>query len=307
MIKIHSVTPNRRIRLLWGEIMNRASIRENQKNYLERFIMYKNYLTNLAITSFAWDNLPPTIDPLFIETQLFFTGKLLYFRDEYVGDLVTLFSGASPLNVYNQPILRYAYANNGYYNTLDERDSVIIYNNPLYTGDALTITSYALKLATLDQIITVNAQAQRTPYILMADTADRLSIENFFSQMNDGANVIFPKKTFDMDNVRVLNLNAPYVADKIQLLKTLYMNEILTYLGIDSNTAYKNAQQISVEINADLGITHASVNNRLITRQHAVQRINRMFDTNITVRHTSFSYNEQLEVTGIGNIHNDVV
>lgn len=307
MIKIHSVTPNRRIRLLWGEIMNRASIRENQKNYLERFIMYKNYLTNLAITSFAWDNLPPTIDPLFIETQLFFTGKLLYFRDEYVGDLVTLFSGVSPLNVYNQPILRYAYANNGYYNTLDERDSVIIYNNPLYTGDALTITSYALKLATLDQIIMVNAQAQRTPYILMADTADRLSIENFFSQMNDGANVIFPKKTFDMDNVRVLNLNAPYVADKIQLLKTLYMNEILTYLGIDSNTAYKNAQQISVEINADLGITHASVNNRLITRQQAVQRINNMFKTNIIVRHTSFSYNEQAEVTGIGDLHNDVV
>lgn len=301
------MTPNRRIRLLWGENMNRASIRENQKNYLERFIMYKNYLTNLAITSFAWDNLPPTIDPLFIETQLFFTGKLLYFRDEYVGDLVTLFSGVSPLNVYNQPILRYAYANNGYYNTLDERNSVIIYNNPLYTGDALTITSYALKLATLDQIITVNAQAQRTPYILMADTADRLSIENFFSQMNDGANVIFPKKTFDMDNVRVLNLNAPYVADKIQLLKTLYMNEILTYLGIDSNTAYKNAQQISVEINADLGITHASVNNRLITRQQAVQRINNMFNTTITVRHTSFSYNEQMEVTGIGNIHNDVV
>lgn len=287
--------------------MNRASIRENQKNYLERFIMYKNYLTNLAITSFAWDNLPPTIDPLFIETQLFFTGKLLYFRDEYVGDLVTLFSGVSPLNVYNQPILRYAYANNGYYNTLDERDSVIIYNNPLYTGDALTITSYALKLATLDQIIMVNAQAQRTPYILMADTADRLSIENFFSQMNDGANVIFPKKTFDMDNVRVLNLNAPYVADKIQLLKTLYMNEILTYLGIDSNTAYKNAQQISVEINADLGITHASVNNRLITRQQAVQRINNMFKTNIIVRHTSFSYNEQAEVTGIGDLHNDVV
>lgn len=307
MIKIHSVTPNRRILLLWGDSMNRASIRENQKNYLERFIMYKNYLTNLAITSFAWDNLPPTIDPLFIETQLFFTGKLLYFRDEYVGDLVTLFSGVSPLNVYNQPILRYAYANNGYYNTLDERNSVIIYNNPLYTGDALTITSYALKLATLDQIITVNAQAQRTPYILMADTADRLSIENFFSQMNDGANVIFPKKTFDMDNVRVLNLNAPYVADKIQLLKTLYMNEILTYLGIDSNTAYKNAQQISVEINADLGITHASVNNRLITRQQAVQRINNMFNTSITVRHTSFSYNEQMEVTGIGNIHNDVV
>lgn len=301
------MTPNRRIRLLWGEIMNRASIRENQKNYLERFIMYKNYLTNLAITSFAWDNLPPTIDPLFIETQLFFTGKLLYFRDEYVGDLVTLFSGVSPLNVYNQPILRYAYANNGYYNTLDERDSVIIYNNPLYTGDALTITSYALKLATLDQIIMVNAQAQRTPYILMADTADRLSIENFFSQMNDGANVIFPKKTFDMDNVRVLNLNAPYVADKIQLLKTLYMNEILTYLGIDSNTAYKNAQQISVEINADLGITHASVNNRLITRQQAVQRINNMFKTNIIVRHTSFSYNEQAEVTGIGDLHNDVV
>lgn len=287
--------------------MNRASIRENQKNYLERFIMYKNYLTNLAITSFAWDNLPPTIDPLFIETQLFFTGKVLYFRDEYVGDLVTLFSGVSPLNVYNQPILRYAYANNGYYNTLDERDSVIIYNNPLYTGDALTITSYALKLATLDQIIMVNAQAQRTPYILMADTADRLSIENFFSQMNDGANVIFPKKTFDMDNVRVLNLNAPYVADKIQLLKTLYMNEILTYLGIDSNTAYKNAQQISVEINADLGITHASVNNRLITRQQAVQRINNMFKTNIIVRHTSFSYNEQAEVTGIGDLHNDVV
>lgn len=301
------MTPNRRIRLLWGEIMNRASIRENQKNYLERFIMYKNYLTNLAITSFAWDNLPPTIDPLFIETQLFFTGKVLYFRDEYVGDLVTLFSGVSPLNVYNQPILRYAYANNGYYNTLDERDSVIIYNNPLYTGDALTITSYALKLATLDQIIMVNAQAQRTPYILMADTADRLSIENFFSQMNDGANVIFPKKTFDMDNVRVLNLNAPYVADKIQLLKTLYMNEILTYLGIDSNTAYKNAQQISVEINADLGITHASVNNRLITRQQAVQRINNMFKTNIIVRHTSFSYNEQAEVTGIGDLHNDVV
>ena len=80
---------------------------------------------------FEWRNLPDTVDPRFLELTLFANGMAVFFKDEddYLA-LQCVISG--PLDVYRIPTRRRAYAVNGFNRELDNKNSVIIYNNMLH-------------------------------------------------------------------------------------------------------------------------------------------------------------------------------
>lgn len=251
----------------------------NYGHYLMRF-------TELAISMFEWTDLPDSVDERYLELQLFKRGNALYFRDEEMGDLALkcVFSGG--FDVYNVPKYRKAIANNGYQSDmLDASNSVVIWNNYLRQNTYPMVQLMARRLWNLDRIIDVNANAQKTPYILRASEKQRLTAKNLYMEVDGNEPVIFVDDAMAKDVLTVLRTDAPYIADRLYQLKTQYWNETLTYLGISNLNVQKKERFVTDEVTRNMGATIASRYSRLMSRKHACDQINKIFGTNIDVHY----------------------
>lgn len=250
------------------------------------YIQYFERLTELAISMFEWKNLPDTIDPRYIELHLFEKGNVVYFNDDVMGNLCLDCITNGRLDVYGNPVLRRAYSGyNNYQKLLKYSNSVIIWNNYLRTNSVTQIKMYAERLYNLDRIIDINANAQKTPVLVQANEKQRLTMINLYKEFEGNAPFIFGDKNLDINALKVLQTNAPYVADKIYQLKTQIWNEALTYLGISNVSVQKKERLVSDEVTRNLGGTFASRYSRLESRRQAVEKINNMFGTNIEVNY----------------------
>ena len=277
-----------------------ASLCGNELTYAQ----YLRRLTELSISMFEWKNLPPSIDPRFLELTLFHDGQVLFFKDEdleegqqYLALQMTV--GGGRFDVYRIPIERRAYAVNGYQKTFNKNDSVIIWNNYLHTNSVLDVTQFAQRLYNLDRIIDVNANAQKTPVLLQCDETQRLTLKNVYMQYDGNQPVIFGDKNLDVNGIKNINTGAPYVADKIYELKTQIWNEALTYLGISNINTQKKERMITDEVTRNLGGTIASRYSRLESRRRACKEINAMFGLNIEC-----NYREDFQE--VDNSNNDI-
>ena len=200
------------------------SLLMNNRTYLQ----YYNRLTELALSMFEWKNLPDSIDPRFLEMCLFSDGMAVFFEDEALGYLALQCMIGGQLNVYRIPTDRRAYATNGYNRQLSEKDSVIIFNNYLHTNSMLDVEMFSKRLYNLDRAIDVNANAQKTPVLLQCDETQRLTMVNLYKQYEGNEPFIYGNKALDVNGLKVLKTDAPYVADKLYELKVQYWNEALT-------------------------------------------------------------------------------
>ena len=261
---------------------------ESASTNVRTYDMFFQRLMELAINSFQWINLPDTIDPRFLELVLFEQGQAIFFKDEVIGYLALMCTATAPFDVYNVPMRRRAYSsNNGYHKDLTIDDSVIIYNNYLRTNGFLELTQYARRLCEIQRTIDVNVVAQKTPLLLQCSENQRLTLKNVYMQYSGNQPAIFGEKNLMPDSVRVLNTQAPYVADKLQILKRQVWNEALTFLGIENANTEKKERLVSDEVNSNLGSVYAQRMARLNARKDACEKINRMFGLNINVRYNS--------------------
>ena len=255
------------------------SLLMNNKTYLQ----YYNRLTELAVSMFEWKNLPDTVDPRFLEMCLYSDGMAVFFKDEVMGFLGLQCMIGGHLNVYRIPTERRAYAQNGYNIELNETNSVIIFNNYLHTNSMLDIEMFSQRLYNLDRAIDVNANAQKTPVLIVCDETERLTMVNLYKQYQGNEPFIFGNKALNTKGLTVLKTDAPYVADKLYQLKTQIWNEALTYLGISNTNVTKKERMISDEVIRNMGGVIASRYSRLEMRRQAAQEINKMFNLEIEV------------------------
>lgn len=249
----------------------------------QAFIHYLNRLKELAVSMFEWKNVPDTVDIRYLELTLMQDGMAIFFNDEELGYLGLQVMIGGNLNVYRIPIIRRAYAVNGYSKDLNPDDSVIIFNNMLHTNSIMDLEMFALKLYECDRTIDVNIKAQKTPVALLCDENQRLVMKNLYLQYDGNMPFIFGSKNLDIKQIQAINTGAPFVADKVMETKNQIWNEALTYLGI-SNTSYQKKERlISDEVIRNMGGTIASRYSRLSERQKACDMINRMFGLNMSV------------------------
>lgn len=261
----------RKDRQFWeSAIMNNSTFRQ-----------YYNRLVELSISMFEWKNLPDSVDPRFLELTLFTDGQAVFFEDEVMGFLALQNAMGGGFDVYRIPTNRRAYAVNGYQKQLDENDSVIIYNNYLHTNSMLDVQMFAKRLYNLDRAIDVNANAQKTPILLLCDDSERLTLENMYMQYDGNKPVIKGVKGLNPNAFTVLKTDAPFVADKLYQLKTQIWNEALTYLGISNINITKKERLITDEVTRNQGGTIASRYSRLQARREACKKINDMFGLDV--------------------------
>lgn len=260
-----------------------TQFRESAWNNMSSYHDYFDRLTELAMSMFKWENLPDSIDERFLELTLFMNGFAVFFEDEVVGYLALACAANGDFDVYRIPKRRRAYASNGYQKQLTNKDSVLIYNNMLHTNQIPLIRRYAKMLYELDQIIMINAKAQKTPVLLQGTEQQRLTLKNLYMQYDGNQPFIFGDTNLDLNGLKAINTEAPYVADKLYQLKTQIWNEVLTVLGISNLNIQKKERLITDEAIRSNGGTIASRYSRLESRRYAADQINKMFGLNIEV------------------------
>lgn len=253
----------------------------------QTYLMYYNRLKELALNLFKWINLPETIDERYLELTLYDQGQAVFFRDDVLGYLALQCAAGGKLNVYRVPTQREVITETEYHAHLNENDSVLIYNNYLRIAEAPTIEQYAYRLYEIARAIDVNIRQQKTPLIIRCAESQRLSMKNLYMQYDGNEPFIFGDKSLDLDGVKVLNTNAPFIADKLQVLKRQIWNEALTYIGIENANSEKRERLVTDEVTSNLGGVYAQRLTRLNARKQACKQINVMFGLDIDVKFRS--------------------
>lgn len=248
-------------------------------------LQYEHYYSRakeLRMAMYEWQNLPPELDERFLELTLFERGCAVFFKDEEANEFCALpVSSMGWFNKYRIPTRRRAFASNGYNRELTIANSVIIYNNMLRKPSTTDCELYAMRLARFDRTIDVNISAQRTPVLITCDEKERQTMLNLYNQYDGNAPVIFGDKNLSTKEIKAINTQAPFIADKVYTLKTQYWNEMLTLFGISNVNFAKKERLISDEVTRSQGGTIASRYSSLSMRQKACEEINDMFGLDI--------------------------
>lgn len=245
---------------------------------------YYDTLSQIAVSRFRWINLPDGIDERFLELTLMSNGVAVFYYDDILEKylcLSVLLQG--DFDVYRIPRKRTAFAVGGYQHPLNEKDSVLIYSNYLHTTPMRDIEMFAERMYNIDRTSDVNINAQKTPVMILSDENQRLTMKNLYMQWEGNEPVIFGDKKLNMNDIKALRTDAPFVADRLQQLKNEIWNEALTYLGISNTNTAKKERLISDEVTRNMGGVIANRFSSLEMRKQACKQINDMFGLNIDV------------------------
>lgn len=248
------------------------------------FMDYYYRIEEIAINMFEWANLPDSVDERFIELILCEYGYGVYFDDPVLGNLFLTCMTMEPLDVYRYPKKRRAYSVNDYQKELTDKDSVLVYNNYLHTNTLTTIILYARRLADIERSIEVNIRAQKTPVLVTCEEAQQLTMKNAYKDYDGNMPVIFANTGIvDPRSIQSIQTQAPFVADKLMIIKRQIWNEMLTFFGVENGNSEKKERLITDEVMSNLGSVQAQRYIMLNSRRKAAEQINKMFGTNIEV------------------------
>ena len=263
---------------------------ESLFNNMEDYEVFKGRFYDLACGCFNFENLPKNIHKPFVIQRLITEGRVLAFEDELMIDENTgkpyfylyPFFNAGPLDMYNRPTKRdVVFINNGAHIKRDPTNSVILYANVSGTSIARVIEYFARNIYLINRTIQINVNAQKTPVALTCDENTRLSYENLLKQYQGNVPVIFGSKDLDINSLKSISLQAPFVADKLYQMLTNYWSEFLTFFGIPNLSINKKERLITDEVNRSMGgilVARQNFENQL---QDGIDDINEMFGTNI--------------------------
>ena len=265
---------------------NKKQFKESASNIMQCNDKYMRQFLDLSISMFEWINVPIEIDTTFLEKTLFFNSYGLFFKEDVLKEyLFTACNLSGAQDIYDIPIKRDAYASNGYFATLDNKNSVVIFDNMAYSSNYQTLEWYAKRLANIDMIIDININAQKTPIAIVCDETQRLTMLNAYQQYEGFYPFIFgDKKSLNMNDIKAISTGAPFLAPQLYELKQKIYNEALTLLGI-SNVPDKKERMIVQEVERKIGGTIANRFSRLAERQKACKKINDMFGLDMWVEY----------------------
>lgn len=244
-------------------------------------------IAELAINAIEYENLPDTVDPRWIETQLFYQGFCVYFRDPIIGDLALEAALGGRLDLYNIPVERRAFSANGYQAKLTKQDSVIIYNNYLHTPGIAQAELFAYRLANVQRTIDVNVNAQKMPFIIKTSNEQKLTAKNLMKNIQGNELYVYVDEDYDMKGLEVTPTPAPYISDKLRTLYRDIWNECLTFYGYENSNQNKKERSVEAEVTAEYGWIEGQRNIMLKSRRECFDKVNKMFGTDIKVKFSS--------------------
>lgn len=287
----------------------RNSLEKYEKISDDRVRRIYERLYLVAMSVFEWKNLPPSIDPLFLERNLITHGSLVFFKDEDMKESLTDDSGVYWVmkymftqyrDVYGNPIQRRAYADHGvpYRKELNNKDSVIIYDNILRTQFDDIIYDFAKQLANVKAVIDSNLDKQKMPYLVAGTDELKDQLNTFFDQKsyNKEYFIIKPNMIDELkEALQVVPLNVDLIVDKLNDYYDALWNEFMIFVGIGTNVSPKRERLVSSEVESVNEQSSVFAQARLKARKRACEQINLMFNLSIEVDYAVHDMNPTLK------------
>ena len=276
-------------------------------DYLERF-------KRIALSLYEWKNLPESMDERYLERCLYYTGQAAMLYLEPYGYINTKSATSGKLNLYGLPtrIRCFSYGEintsrrvysgvsdavaevNGYEDDTDDKrqtEAILVLNNCEGVATANSVELFAMRMAIAERAIDVNIRSQKTPFVIITNDNERLSMMNALDQVDKNAMFIVGERNhFDPEAIRVLQTGSPYIADKITDYKSGIWNEFLTFLGVD-NLTEKRERLISSETMSNNECVNLNMMAGLKPREKAAQQFNEKYGKNVKVKLRSDVYN----------------
>lgn len=276
-------------------------------DYLERF-------KRIALSMFEWTNLPDSMDARYLERCLYYTGQAAMLYLEPYGFINTKSATSGKLNLYGLPtrIRCYSYGEintsrrvfngvseavakiNGYEDDTDDdksTEAILVLNNWEGVATATTVELFAMRMAIAERAIDVNIRAQKTPFMVVTNDNERLSMMNALDQVEKNAMALVVERNhFDPESFKTLETQAPFVADKLTDYKMGIWNEFLTFLGVD-NISEKRERMISAETMSNNECVNLNMMASFKTREKAAREFNQKYGKNVGVKLRSDVYN----------------
>lgn len=252
------------------------------------FADYYKRLRLLALSLFEWENLPESMNERFLEQCLYWYGKAAIVNDENLGIINTKCTPSESLNIYGEATEYHCYST-GYDKFFALDDMVYVRNNLEALPTDTTIQLFAQRLYEAERTIDVNIKAQKTPVIILCDEKQRLTMKNVYMKFDGNEPIIYGKKGLDIDDIKVLRTDAPFVADKLEEYKRNVWSEALSFLGINNVMTEKKERLVTGEVDANNQMIDLSAQTMLLTRELAAEKFNRLWPgRNISVRQRSY-------------------
>ena len=281
---------------------------------LRTYSVWLNRFTEAAISCFTWEGMPDNIPVDYFEKMIFFKGNMaLTMRQNNLVDILGntfpdfVAAPATPqgkLDIYGNPCKVRLISMNGDYWTryasehvdltgtrsgmpplIHPADCAICWDSMSRIPMFNMIDLYARKLAEMDRTYDLHTMAQRHPFVIEVDEEGKRSAQAMFSQVKDGEPAIFVNRNAMTANVlNVLNMQVPYVGDKMLDDKKMIVSEVYTLLGIDNQQQDKKERVQTAEVlsnNEQIAVMRMS---RLKARQQFCDRANELFGLDISVR-----------------------
>lgn len=262
---------------------SRYSWESNQLN-VDTYNMFYDSLKNMAISLFEWEGLPDTVNERFLEQTLFEYGHCAFVNDPIYGFLCLPSNLSGTVNMYGEPIKIRAVSFD-YSKEFDVgKDCVIVYHTNIKQGTESIARAYAQRLYEVERTTDVNIKNQKYPVVVMCSEQQRMTLKNIFMQYEGNEPVIFAHKNLDLESVKVLNTDSPFIADKLQDYKHNLYNECMMKLGIANFNQQKKERLVESETNANSEQVKAFRNGLLTMREKACEQINKLFNLNVSVK-----------------------
>lgn len=261
---------------------------------------YVGYMIDRTQSMFKWSNLPDSIPQRILELYLQVNGNVCFYK--YNGELYVFCGGlGGEPDVYYRPTL-YTVSNpalNFSKSLKIDEDCVVMLNDALGAGLMPLYNRYASMMAETELSMLLSLINTRTVALISAsDDRTLISAEKYLSDLKDGKQGIVGESPL-LDSVRVqpyaTSAGSNYLINLIEVMqytKASWFNE----LGLNANYNMKREAINSDESQLNDDALLPLVDDMLRCRQIAVEKVNAMYDTNITVDLASSWKDNQQEI-----------
>ena len=259
-------------------------------NYEQRqyFRVWYRALKNIAISSIKWNNVPAGVDTRAMEYILLHFGCGGMF-EESGGLLFAQATFADMVNLYYNPNEVMLCAPSGQYwyrhaqpwgdtlGIVHDPDCAVCWDNMLREPLLITIRRYAERIARYDYVMDMNIDAQLTPWVIAASPEKgkqrtklrrKLERQDQYWEVTEAGAEELPY---------ILQTGAPFVADKIETVKLMLINEVLTFLGVDNTNVNKKERVQTAEVLSNNGMIISLRESRLKAREQFCDTANVLF------------------------------